>query len=412
MENNEQLNQDSRATAEGMHDVAATPEKMKKAIDGNEKKKIVKLIQPDLLPGKVRTFVKTLVEGASDTFPQDEELLGIEDIDENFEDGDAVEENTDFDFSNLTKLELVEMLEATVSETDVQKIKDKVSAIRVRFMQINKEDTEKELEQFLNGGGEADNFQHVEDEEERRFNVAFSVFKANKAHQNEQFEIQKTENLEKKYALIEELKELIGSEESLKKTYDEFRALQDRWKEIGPVPAAENTELWRNYHFLVEKFFDKVKIGRELRDLDMKKNLDLKIVLCEKAEELLNEKSMTKAFKDLQKLHEEWKEIGPVPQDKKDEIWERFKAATDQINKIRREHYAKLQEEQQGNLETKTALCEKLEELIAETPNSINGWQKKSDELNELFKVWRTIGSAPKSHNDEIWACFKRGRTA
>ena len=407
MENNEQLNQDSRATAEGMHDVAATPEKMKKAIDGNEKKKIVKLIQPDLLPGKVRTFVKTLVEGASDTFPQDEELLGIEDIDENLEDGDAVEENTDFDFSNLTKLELVEMLEATVSETDVQKIKDKVSAIRVRFMQINKEDTEKELEQFLNGGGEADNFQHVEDEEERRFNVAFSVFKANKAHQNEQFEIQKTENLEKKYALIEELKELIGSEESLKKTYDEFRALQDRWKEIGPVPAAENTELWRNYHFLVEKFFDKVKIGRELRDLDMKKNLDLKIVLCEKAEELLNEKSMTKAFKDLQKLHEEWKEIGPVPQDKKDEIWERFKAATDQINKIRREHYAKLQEEQQGNLETKTALCEKLEELMAETPNSINGWQKKSDELNELFKVWRTIGPAPKSHNDEIWARFK-----
>lgn len=182
MENNEQLNQDSRATAEGMHDVAATPEKMKKTINGNEKKKIVKLIQPDLLPGKVRTFVKTLVEGASDTFPQDEELLGIEDIDENLEDGDAVEENTDFDFSNLTKLELVEMLEATVSETDVQKIKDKVSAIRVRFMQINKEDTEKELEQFLNGGGEADNFQHVEDEEERRFNVAFSVFKANNNH--------------------------------------------------------------------------------------------------------------------------------------------------------------------------------------------------------------------------------------
>ena len=128
------------------------------------------------------------------------------------------------------------------------------------------------------------------------------------------------ENLAQKQALLEQLKQIIASDESLKKTYDDFRALQDRWKEIGQVPAAENANLWNNYHFLVEQFFDKVRIGRELRDLDMKKNLDAKIDLCEKAEELLDEKSMTKSFKALQKLHEEWKEIGPVPQDKKDEI--------------------------------------------------------------------------------------------
>jgi hypothetical protein len=165
--------------------------------------------------------------------------------------------------------------------------------------------------------------------------------------------------------------------------------------------------LWNNYHFLVEKFFDKVRIGRELRDLDMKKNLDAKIDLCEKAEELLDEKSITKAFKELQKLHEDWKEIGPVPQDKKDEIWERFKAATDKINQIRREHYAKIEEEQSANLEAKKALCEKADELIAEDYTSVNSWQKKSSELSEIFDVWKTIGPAAKKENEEIWQHFR-----
>jgi len=139
----------------------------------------------------------------------------------------------------------------------------------------------------------------------------------------------------------------------------------------------------------------------------MKKNLDAKIVLCEKAEELLDEKSMSKAFKSLQQLHEEWKEVGPVPQDKKDEIWERFKAATDKINAIRREHYSKIQDEQNANLATKTALCEKAEELLNEEYTSINVWQKKSTDLSELFKVWKTVGPASKKQNEEIWTRFK-----
>ena len=220
-------------------------------------------------------------------------------------------------------------------------------------------------------------------------------------------EKQKVENLAKKQAILDELKEIIASDDSLKKTYDDFRGLQDRWKEIGPVPAAENSNLWNNYHFLVEKFFDKVRIGRELRDLDMKKNLDAKIELCEKAEELLDEKSITKAFKALQKLHEEWKEVGPVPQEKKDEIWERFKAATDKINQIRREHYAQIEGEQSANLEAKKALCEKAEALIAEDYTSVNAWQKKSTELSEIFGVWKTVGPASKKDNEEIWQRFR-----
>ena len=404
MENNEQLAQNP-STNEGVENEQITKKAAKKAIDANEKKKIVKLIQPNILPGKVRIDVATLgAEEKPETAPlADEVMPDIVEAPEMDED-EGVE---DIALDGLNELQLVEMLEELVQDSDIQNIKDKVAAIRLHFNKLNKEDMDNELDQFLQGGGEAESFQHVEDPIEQRFNAAFGIFKANRAKQNEDLEKQKVENLSKKQAILDELKEIIASDESLKKTYDDFHALQDRWKEIGPVPAAENSNLWNNYHFLVEKFFDKVRIGRELRDLDMKKNLDSKIELCEKAEELLDEKSITKAFKALQKLHEDWKEVGPVPQDKKDEIWERFKAATDKINQIRREHYSKIEEEQTSNLETKKALCDKAEELIAEDYQSVNAWQKKSTELAEIFGIWKTVGPASKKDNEEIWQRFR-----
>ncbi len=413
MENNEQLNQNPQTT-EGIENEQTTPKSVKKAIDGNEKKKIVKLIQPSILPGKIRVEVKTLVEETTPAtpeapaMPQDEtlpEMEAVADIEMEDDEEELIEDIAELEA--LSKLQLVELLEETVKETDIQAIKDKVAAIRLHFNKLNKEDMDNELEQFLQSGGTAEAYQHKEDPLEQRFNEAFAIFKANRAKQNEDLEKQKQENLAKKQAILEELKAIIASDESLKKTYDDFRALQDRWKEIGPVPTSENANLWNTYHFLVEQFFDKVKIERELRDLDMRKNLDAKIELCERAEELLDEKSMTKAFKALQKLHEEWKEIGPVPQEKKDEIWERFKAASDKINQIRREHYAKLQEVQTANLEAKKELCERAEALLAEEPTSVNGWQKKSDELSEIFGIWKTLGPASKKDNEEIWARFK-----
>ena len=386
-----------------------------KAIDANEKMRIEELNQSTILPGSVTVKVATLVEKveeapvetpvqAMDVVPQDEELPEIV---PNEEEEEEEEEEVVLDLEGKTRDELAVMLEEIVKESDVAKIKDQVTAIRVNFMKLNKENLDKELESFIINGGDKDSYQHEPDEAEKRFNAAFGIFKANRAKQNELIDAQKLENLAQKQAILDELKQLIASEETLKKTYDDFRALQDKWKTIGQVPATENANLWNTYHFLVEKFFDKVNINRELRDLDMRKNLDAKILLCEKAEELLDEKSMTKAFKSLQKLHEDWKEIGPVPQDKKEEIWERFKAATDKINAIRREHYSKIQEEQNANFETKAALCEKAEELIAEDYNSVNAWQKKSEELSELFKVWKTIGPASKKQNEEIWNRFK-----
>ena len=382
-------------------------------MNANERNEIVKLIQPNILPNAVEIEVK--VTDDEQVFGQYASNEMVENVDEelanldvNIDDDEENEEvETDYDFSNCNKLELIEILEETVQDADVVKIKDKVVSIKSNFLRICKEERDKEMEQFILDGGEKENYEHVEDPLEIRFKAAFNIFRDNKLKYNELLEAQKLVNLQQKNAILEELKQLINSEETLKKTYDEFRVLQDRWKEIGQVPATEITNLWNNYHFLVEKFYDKVKINRELRDLDLKKNLEAKIELCEKTEELLLEKSVTKAFKLLQKYHDEWKEIGPVPQEKKDEIWERFKNTTDKINQVRREHYSKIQDEQQSNYDAKVAICEKIEELLNDNINSIGAWQKKSNDVNDLFKVWKTIGPAQKKLNDDIWARFK-----
>lgn len=379
----------------------------------NEREETVKLTEPNNLQETVEPKVEMAEDqkNVEEINPvENQEVVAIDEdtVNIDIEDDEENEENeTDYDFSSCNKLQLIEILEETVQDTDVVKIKDKVAAIKFNFLRLCKEDRDREMEQFILDGGDKDSYEHVEDPLEIRFKAAFNIFKDNKNKFNDILEKQKVENLQQKVAILEELKQLISSEETLKKTYDEFRNLQERWKEIGQVPATEITNLWNNYHFLVEKFYDKVKINRELRDLDLKKNLEAKIELCEKTEELLLEKSVTKAFKLLQKYHDEWKEIGPVPQDKKDEIWERFKNTTDKINQIRRDHYSKIQDDQQANYDAKLAICEKMEELLNDNINSIGAWQKKSVDVNELFKVWKTIGPAQKKQNDEIWNRFK-----
>lgn len=369
-----------------------------------ERKEIEELNASTILPNTMN--VNIILGENEDAMPKDEPLSNEEEIDL-ANDNEEEEEETECDFSNCNKLQLVELLEEAVQDVDVVKIKDKVTAIKIAFLKLNKEDRDRELEQFILDGGDKDSYEHSDDPLETRFKAAFNIYKANKAKFNEIIEQQKVENHKMKLAILDELKQLIASEETLKKTYDDFNALQERWKAIGQVPANEITNLWNTYHFLVEKFYDKVKINRELRDLDLKKNLEAKISLCEKAEELLVEKSMTKSFKLLQKYHDEWKEIGPVPQDKKDEVWERFKLTTDKINQIRREHYAKLEEEQKANYDAKVAICEKMEEIINEQVASINAYQKKSNEVNELFKLWKQVGPIQKKQSDEIWNRFK-----
>ncbi len=408
------IQSENKSEQKKLQEQEKTMAKVEKLISKSEEQKIIALITgKEVIEPTEKSVVDSTTEQLKDEKKSEilkpEEVNEIQQLiapDQNLDD-DEEEDDDSHDFTSLNKLQLVELLEETVEQTDIPQIKSKVAAIKVQFLKLNKEDIEKEMEQFILDGGDKESYTHADDPLETRFKAAFNKYKDNKAKFNDLLEKQKQENLQAKNAILEELKDLIASEETLKKTYDEFKVLQDKWKEIGQVPAGEITNLWNNYHFLVEKFFDKVKINRELRDLDLKKNLEAKIELCEKAEELLLETSITKSFKLLQKYHDEWKEIGPVPQEKKDEIWERFKTATDKINTLRREHYAKIHEEQMAHYETKVALCEKAEELVSELPESVSSWQKKSNEINDLFKLWKSVGQAPKKMNDEIWSRFK-----
>ncbi len=328
-------------------------------------------------------------------------------VEEEDEEGLEYHEEIVEKYDTYDRDKLVDILEETVKEENILKIKTRVALIKVAFLRLSKEYRQLMLDNHLKEGGTRENYTPAIDPLIEKFNHVFETYKKNKIKFNEQQEVVKLRNLDAKKAILEELKELISSEETLKKTYDQFKDLQAKWKEIGLVPSTEINNLWQNYHFLVEKFFDKVKISKELRDLDLKKNLERKMELCEKAEELLIEPSVIRSFQQLQKYHEEWKEIGPVPQDKRDEIWERFKTATDKINERRREHYNSLTKDQDTNLLAKTALCEKAEQLASMEIDNLKDWQDKTREVNELLKVWKSIGPAPKKENDEIWEKFK-----
>jgi len=390
----------------------STKSKPGKQIDKVLKKEIINLLN-DIPDGK-----KDVKEGTSKVktkkgpqISREEKKEIVKLLMDKFDSGDDDEvgdgDDDSIDYDALNKQELVELFEEIVQEKDVSLIRSKVGNINRAFHQLNKEDKENALHEFVSGGGNKEDYKHVEDPLEQRFKQAFNIYKHNKSIFAEELEKQKVENLNLKNQILEELKNLIDSEETLKKTYDEFNNIQERWKEIGMVPAGELNNLWQNYHFLVELFFDKVRINKELRDLDLKKNLEQKIALCEKAEELFLEKSIIKSFKLLQQYHDEWREIGPVPSENRDELWERFKTATNKINSRRKEHYKELQADQEKNYDAKVALCEKAEELIPQEELTLKEWQKKTNQINELFKVWKTIGRAPKVKNDEIWARFK-----
>ena len=331
-----------------------------------------------------------------------------EDLDE--KDHEESDEDLAEKYKKLSKEELVEALEALVQHNDINYIRKHIGLIRIAFRVFIKEQSLSEYEKNLlekDTESDTEKLPEVVDELVVRFDKAFGIYKQKKAVYDQALERQKQDNLKEKEAILEELRQLIESEEELKKTYDVFKELQAKWRDIGPVPPSANNTLWNNYHFLVEKFFDKVKINKELRDLDLKKNLEAKTELCEKAEELLLETSINKSFQKLQKLHEAWKETGPVPKDNKDEIWDRFKAASDTLNEQRQNYYDELREEQNKNYAAKIVLCEKAEQLSEENPKSPKEWQVSTDKINELFKVWKTIGFAPKKANDEVWVRFR-----
>ncbi len=314
---------------------------------------------------------------------------------------------TEVSFDGLSRVELVDLLEKAVSEPDFNAVKTKIALLKFAYQKKKKEENLLKYEQVGEEGVTKEELAPEQDELDVKFNELFAIYRTNKVRYSEEQEKIKQDNLKKKFQILDGLRELISSEETLKKTYDEFKVLQERWKEIGMVPRTEINNLWQNYHFLVEKFFEKVKLNKELKDLDLRKNMEAKIALCEKTEELLLETSVIKSFRKLQKYHEEWKDLGPVPTDKKEEIWERFKNATDKINDLRREHYSLVEDDQNKNLETKNALCEQCE-IVAGLPNdSIKDWQDNTNKVNDLLKIWKNIGPVPQKVNVETWNRFK-----
>ena len=311
------------------------------------------------------------------------------------------------DYSAFTREQLLTTLDELLNE-EVTLIKNRVSQIKMRFNDLTREMQQEAFNKFLQEGGNKEEYQQQDDELSKKFFKSYGIYRERRQKHLDEIEAIKQQNLEKKREVLEELRKLVDSdEESMKKIHDEFNILQDRWKAIGDIPRDQVNDIWQNYHFMIEQFFNKVRMSRELKQLDLKRNLEQKIQLCEKTEELLMESSISKAFKQLQEYRAQWKEIGPVPMEQNEEIWQRFCNAANQIDEHRKELYEQRKEELEKNLLAKQALVEKVTELTEHTPQNIKEWNEHTDQLDEMLKVWKTIGPVPREVNDEIWAKFK-----
>jgi len=328
---------------------------------------------------------------------------------------DRTEDSTDLDdielppvdYSGLSKTDLVETLALIIDNRPPSEIKDDVERIKTLFYKKLKHESEERKAKFLDGGGKIEDFKILVDPLDYRVKELLSKYRDKRNDFNKIQEAEKYENLKKKYDIIDRIKDLVNREESINKTFHEFRNLQNEWHSIGVVPQSSLKDLWDNYHHSVEIFYDYIKINKELRDLDLKKNLEAKVLICEKAEELLLEPNPVNAFRILQELHNQWREIGPVPQESKNEIWERFREATSQINKRHHEYFEKQKDEQRRNLEAKIALCEEVEVINLMEITSYKDFDERAEKIVSLQKMWRTLGFAPKKQNNKVYQRFR-----
>jgi hypothetical protein len=311
------------------------------------------------------------------------------------------------DYSGYTKTELSDTLTLIIENRPPAEIRNDIERIRILFYKKLKQEAEERKNKFLEGGGKPEEYRAWIDPSEAKVKHLLEKYKEKKSDFNKVQEAEKYENLRIKYEIIDKIKELVNREESINKTFHEFRSLQNEWHSIGIVPQSALKDLWENYHHHVEIFYDYIKINKELRDLDLKKNLELKVQLCEKAEELLLEPNPVNAFRFLQDFHNQWREIGPVPQESKNEIWERFKEATSQINKRHHEYFEKQKDDQRKNLDAKIALCQEVESITLLEIKNFRDFDEKAEKVVALQKMWRTIGFAPKKQNNKIYQRFR-----
>ena len=316
---------------------------------------------------------------------------------------DNAEENA---AGKLTKEEILNRLQALV-DAPIETVRGEVESLKQAYYKIRRNEVDELRKAFVEQGGDEKDFTAPEDTQENFLKELLGSYKEKKAAYLAEEEKQKAENYEIKLQLIEQLKMLCESQDDFNKLYNEFKDIQQKWKEIKLVPEEHANELWKEYQTYSEAFYDLIKINNQFRDYDFKKNLELKTALCEAVEKLQDEKDVISAFHQLQKLHQQWREIGPVAKELREELWGRFKAASTVINKRHQQHFENLKAKEQENLVAKTAICEEIEGIDYAALQTFKDWDEKNNEVLALQQKWRTIGFTPKKHNTKIFERFR-----
>ena len=305
-----------------------------------------------------------------------------------------------------TKKEVLERIQE-IAHGDEAPQKDEVDYLKTVFYKMHLAEREAEFKEYTDGGGDPEQYQPKPSPEEEAFKAEMGIIKEKRQKLFKEQEQEKQENLQKKLDIIEKIKAMVTSPEEANKSYKDFKALQDEWKEIKNVPAERANELWRNYQLYVEQFYDLLKLNSEAREYDFKKNLELKKKLCEAAEKLADEPDAISAFHQLQKLHQEYRETGPVNKELREEIWQRFKAASTVINKRHQQHFEAVRAKEEENLERKTKLCEQVEAIAAEENKGTGDWERHTKQIIDIQAEWKTIGFAPQKMNVKIFERFR-----
>ena len=318
----------------------------------------------------------------------------------------AVEPEQQIRKNYATKQEVLQRMKEIAQGSDTP-AKTEVDLLKTVFYKLHFAEREAAQREYLEAGGDPDKYQVMPDEDEEAFKQEMSIIKEKRQKAFLEQEQEKQENLEKKLAIIEKIKAMATSPEEAGKSYSDFKALQQEWKEIKTVPADKANELWRNYQLYVEQFYDLLKLNIEAREYDFKKNLEIKTRLCEAAEKLADEPDVISAFHQLQELHQQYREAGPVAKDLREKVWARFKEASTVINKRHQQHFEQLRAKEEENLKRKTELCEKVEAIAAEEKKGSADWEKQTKQIIELQQEWKTIGFAPQKMNVKIFERFR-----
>ena len=305
-----------------------------------------------------------------------------------------------------SKKEVIERLKDIVA-SDETPDKAEVDHLKTTFYKLHFTERDKKQKEYLEAGGDPEKYQITPDEDEEVFKAEMSVIKEKRQKAFLALEEEKQKNLKRKEEILEKIKQMSATPEEANKSYNDFKALQQEWKTIKNVPAEKANELWHNYQLHVEQFYDMLNLNREAREYDFKKNLEAKEKLCEAAEKLADEPDVISAFHQLQDLHQQYREIGPVAKELREQIWARFKAASTVINKKHQQHFDELRAKEEDNLKRKTELCEKVEDIAKQENKSSSEWDKRTQEIIAIQKEWKTIGFAPQKMNVKIFERFR-----